>query len=52
MNTMICIKNLFMINDISKLIKKAHYNTKIDEIKTKILGLGKYIILHKNNKIT
>ena len=30
-----------MINDISKLIKKAHYNTKIDEIKTKILGLGK-----------
>ena len=41
-----------MINHISKLIKKAHHNTKIDEIKTKILGLGKYIILHKNNKIT
>ena len=44
--------NAIQITDTSHLVKKADYNTKIDEIEKKLPERGKYITTQEFNKLT
>ena len=44
--------NAIQTNDTSSLVKKADYNTKIDEIEKKMPNQDKYITTQKLNNLT
>ena len=44
--------NSVQTNDTSDLVKKADYNTKIDEVEKKIPNHDKYITTQEFNKLT